>query len=630
MEPINLDCTLVLLSGPVSVGKSSLLHLIDYCLGGSYNNDWPPVIRNQVLSARLDLVIGSNEVVFERSLGSADIDATWTATSGEINFLRVPVSRGKAELRGGVYGFSDLFFELAQYQPIKVPKRADDPESSLVTLSVRDLLSFCYLKQDRLDSNFFHLYDPIRRPKARWAMRYVTGFYSERIASLEQRLEEIRLKRASNQSSFEQISSALNEVSGGATFEQLKRERAKLEKSQDDSSRELSIISGSYRKATHAADDMREQLRALNTTIVARNTAIDAQQSRLSEMRSLRAEYVLLKARAQRSQIALSIVGDATYDHCPQCARPIEGTNDERYCSLCKSPDDRERPFDADALQAASEDLTERIVELEGAVVRFEGSLEQRIRERDALVATKLELDADLQDLLADYDSAYVSQIREGERRLATINSRLSNVNQLIRLFEAVSRHRIEIERLAGEAAEVRRAIENEMRAIDEAQRAVEDIEAEFLRILQDVGLPGVSKASRVKVDTHDWIPWVSDPNRPDEDWDYRSAGSGGKRVVFAVCYAIALHVVAERRGLPVPSILMIDTPVKNVERDINRELVNRVQRIIFEAAARLRETQVIVANGSFSEVGGDVEPIRIELSYDRGLIPYFHEVHSV
>ena len=74
-----------------------------------------------------------------------------------------------------------------------------------------------------------------------------------------------------------------------------------------------------------------------------------------------------------------------------------------------------------EALQAASEDLTERIVELEGAVVRFEGSLEQRIREGDALVATKFELDADLQDLLADYDSAYVSQIREGERRLATI-----------------------------------------------------------------------------------------------------------------------------------------------------------------------------------------------------------------
>jgi hypothetical protein len=142
------------------------------------------------------------------------------------------------------------------------------------------------------------------------------------------------------------------------------------------------------------------------------------------------------------------------------------------------------------------------------------------------------------------------------------------------------------------------------------------------------VGVPGVGSSGRVRIDRQDWIPWVRSEEAPEDDFDYRSASSGGKKVLFAVCYALALHIVAERNELPLPTLLMIDTPGKNVEKDINIELVRNIQRAIFDAAddGSLVQTQLIVVSGTFEPFNFDLEPIRITLRKDRGLIPYYRE----
>src|SRR5262249_3178261 len=63
-------------------------------------------------------------------------------------------------------------------------------------------------------------------------------------------------------------------------------------------------------------------------------------------------------------------------------------------------------------------------------------------------------------------------------------------------------------------------------------------------------------------------------------------AGSGGKKTLFNVCYALALHKTAQQRGLPVPSVLVIDSPTKNISEDENPELVKELYRQIYHLAA--------------------------------------------
>ncbi len=209
---------------------------------------------------------------------------------------------------------------------------------------------------------------------------------------------------------------------------------------------------------------------------------------------------------------------------------------------------------------------------------------------------------------------------------MARTREALGNTNNLLKLYENLHRYQRSVNEINAEIATVRAAIASEMGAMSHAQQMVKEIEETFLTILRRVGVPGVGHSERVRMDPTNWIPWVTNDAAPEDEWDYIQASSGGRRVLFVVCYAIALHIVAERNNLPLPTLLMIDTPVKNVERDINRELVQKMQEVIFLVADRFKLTQVILANGTFETFPFTIEPIRIELTRERGLIPYYRE----
>jgi hypothetical protein len=47
----------------------------------------------------------------------------------------------------------------------------------------------------------------------------------------------------------------------------------------------------------------------------------------------------------------------------------------------------------------------------------------------------------------------------------------------------------------------------------------------------------------------------------------------------------LAVHSIASKRNLPVPSILIIDSPTKNISEDENPELVNSLYMEIYQLA---------------------------------------------
>lgn len=43
--------------------------------------------------------------------------------------------------------------------------------------------------------------------------------------------------------------------------------------------------------------------------------------------------------------------------------------------------------------------------------------------------------------------------------------------------------------------------------------------------------------------------------------------------VLFKICFALALHQTAAQRELPLPRLIVIDSPMKNITPDINPEI---------------------------------------------------------
>ena len=108
------------------------------------------------------------------------------------------------------------------------------------------------------------------------------------------------------------------------------------------------------------------------------------------------------------------------------------------------------------------------------------------------------------------------------------------------------------------------------------------------------VSFPGVSDEDRVVIDPRNWRPVIL---HGEQGWSFWDTGSGGKKTLFNVCYALALHSIAIDRELPVPSLLLIDSPTKNISEDENPELVHLLYSEIYRLAniRRAASTQFLL-----------------------------------
>ena len=115
-------------------------------------------------------------------------------------------------------------------------------------------------------------------------------------------------------------------------------------------------------------------------------------------------------------------------------------------------------------------------------------------------------------------------------------------------------------------------------------------IEAEFKRILTDVSFPGISDIDSIHINPRNWAPVVQ---HDDQEWGFWDTGSGGKKTLFNVCYALAVHAVALKSNMPVPNILIIDSPTKNISEDKDPKLVRALYDEIYKFAGGINGKHV-------------------------------------
>ncbi len=165
-EAIDLAHQIVFFHGKISSGKSSIMRLIDYCLGGDLERT--PAIDREFVSATLNLEVKEFDVLLERQDHSGSIQVTWKDQNNNMGSVNAPIiSRSEINPIWGdnIFNFSDLMFYLLGYKPFKVRRSKLEEDSPLVRLSFRDFLWYCYLDQDNLDSDFFNLDDVYKRLK---------------------------------------------------------------------------------------------------------------------------------------------------------------------------------------------------------------------------------------------------------------------------------------------------------------------------------------------------------------------------------------------------------------------------------------------------------------------------------
>lgn len=255
-------------------------------------------------------------------------------------------------------------------------KKRDDSDSA--RLSIRDLLWYCYLDQDEIDSSFFHLQrggDTFKQLKSRGVLRYIIGFHDERVAELEAELDRLRGERIGITATIESLRRALKQV--GIETEIEIRARQKVLSERDAELRnEISTLRSQpdLEKLTdHAADQLRDTALELGRAIAELDEAVaDLSASADRDQRHLN-ELETLSVRFKRSRSAREVLSGVQFNSCPRCTQALP----ERHaplCHVCAQPDVSEV---ADPQEAAliERDLKQRMAELKDILQRHDAAL---------------------------------------------------------------------------------------------------------------------------------------------------------------------------------------------------------------------------------------------------------------
>ena len=596
--------------GQMGAGKSSIARLVDFCLGGTIQLS--PALQAEFVSATLTLELERATVSIERARDAADVFVSWEDDQGPYSVV-IPtrVAAGEVIPETGVETLSDLVFWLSEINPPRVRKSKVKADSKIVRLSLRDLLWYCYLDQDHIDSSFFYLEESAEfymRLKSRDVIRYVIGYHDERVADLEAELEQLRANRTARVASIDSLSKALTEVGIESEAQVVEREtglRAAIVKL----NAELEALRIGRREAqtSHALDELAKLARGLRSDVA--KLDLDAEELRAVRDRHVRHrnEIDMLGLKFRRSAEAREILGDVAFSACPRCTQTLP-TRPTQCCEVCGQDDlvDFTDPAEVASLEA---DIASRRAELKDAIAAIDSNLARMRAQRSGLLQTKDKAEADINRAMAEQDSAFLSTNLLKERERAALEAELASIAWLLRLPLLLQQQREALAQIVA-LEQVKREALREARTKAEADRTSLDRFAEyFLDCLVLSGVPGIQRSDHVELDPPDFYPAIlsADPSDVTRS-TFTSLSSGGKKTLFKCCFAIALHRIAAQLHAPLPELLIIDSPMKNISERENKAQFEGFYRMLYQLnVGELRQTQFVLIDKEFFAPSDDL-----------------------
>ena len=594
--------------GKIGAGKTSIAKLIDYCLAA--NIDFSPALQTEFNSAQLNLSIEGRPLLIDRERGSDNVIASWQEADGQIEaVIPTRIANGVAVQGTRIEVLSDLVFHLAGISAPMVRKGRRSDDGRLERLSLRDIFRFCYVDQDKIDSDFFKLdaeADPIRRAKSIDTMRYILGYHQDEVANLEAQLQQANEQKLAATVAAETLAKALKDAGfddAVAIEARVQQYREEWKNSRDEAkkARENRGVGG------HAVDDLQASARSLAVELQSLTDMASSVTNQLDSTERHINELKMLSVRFNRTKSARALLAAVDFTECPRCTQLLPLRRDHE-CPVCGQEEVGE-PHDHISNEVVEADLKMRLSELSETHAGLEKQKLLIERQIGFTKEEKSSVDRELSQRMAEYDSAFLSQALRFERQMTSLEQKAKALQTYRTLPEKLA----ELEKKAAEYGATAIALRTKVAAARAA--AFEDrenlklLEAFFLDCLVRSSFPGVALTDRVEVDARTFEPIVM----PTEDQDFAvtsfsNMSSGGMKTVFKACYALALHRVASKKGSPLPKILILDSSMKNVSERENQEVFQSFYGMVYElAAGELADTQFILIDKEFYEPSPDL-----------------------
>jgi uncharacterized Zn finger protein (UPF0148 family) len=552
------------------------------------------------------LALESNQgpLWIERPRDADRVIAAWHTDAGEAQ-ASVPAREAEGEIipETGVENLSDLLFWLSGIKPPKVRKSKTKDETELARLSIRDLLWYCYLDQDDMDSNFFHLEEDAhihKRYKSRDVLRYIVGFHAEHVAVLEGELDELRQKRLALLGSITALERALKNVGVESEADLQLRMVATRSKAEDTQRELVEARRAAQQQVTHAVDFLRRETRSLGDQLAETESAIENVRRRMDGDERHLHEIETLTLKFRRSVSAKAVLTGVRFESCPRCTKPLPDRA-ELLCPVC-GQDDGAATVEGSEIELLERDAAARIAELKDVLGRHRNRLMSLSKERETILLRKERLERERNLASQNYDSAYLSTILLKEREHASLLQEVENLNQLAKFPQLVASQRAEVEGIVAREGNLRSELREARERAERDSASLDRLKELFLDSLLRTRIPGIHARDHVEIKTPGFIPEVYGPEPLEPTvTSFMNMSSGGKKSLFKCCFAIAIHRLALEKAATLPDLLIIDSPMKNISERENRIQFESFHTMLYDLkTTEFASTQLILIDKEY------------------------------
>lgn len=583
--------------GDMDSGKSSILNLIDYCLGGKNENLLYGEMKAKGRIAYLEVDLNGKIFTFERDILSANTPIRVYTGYFENRGAHFPLVLGASPSDdispdGWV---SDFILDNLGIARVSIKESRLREESSSDRLSFRDLMKLMYLKQTRVGSDALLNYqNPTLFNKNIEIQKFIFNIYDDKLAGLQSELSRESSEYSELEKNERFIKKFLSDVKIDVNqFNNTRNEAAQYEEKLNELDSGLKTLKEDFVLANDVGATISNAVKEMRYAFLELEKRLNENDLAYENFSKLSNTYKFDLDALKLSKISRSILS-------------LKNLRNELVsCPLCQTQVDCSSPSIAD------DDIEHQLRSLKNKDAGTNSVLTKLREEKKELLQSKEVLSKNLSEASRSFDENNLASISplltsihalEGARseikiNLAEAERNVSIYNKYVDIGSKLEVKSLVIEKL-------RRAIKITKDGLLGLDAVIEDLTNLMNKHMQGCGLQNVHD---VYVDKK-FIAYF-------RNISYYHTSSGGVRTITSIALFVTRLQYLLQHACNLPTFLMIDTPGQNIGRyrsvDDNTEMsdpklyeniFNQIVATIKSATTAGKKCQIIIVDNDLPD----------------------------
>lgn len=579
---------LTVLAGPTGVGKTSLLELVKYGLGG--DGLITSVADESVSLVHLTIRIGAERLMLSRSISSdrANLVEVTDLLAGQ----RLPDHHAdKTEP-----SISDLLMTaLGLPTGLKAAARSSNSTRQGAEITFNDVFKYMYVPQVAINREIAGSSANYYEPKRKSVFELLFDLTSPELIEMRSRLTTLNGAASTAKTEAEAVERFLAD-SGTTNRIEAELQLAEIRRDGSAASAEMSqltdvMVETTDRETQALRDLLTEAERGLAE---ARALASDLTRE-TADYTSERRRIQLDIARLDRLMSAGARIANIEFSSCPRCLQSLDRHVPDGTCRVCLQEDvvgdlPTTGQYEAAQLRSQLEEIDEQLVQVQSAQTAATSASEDR---RRLVQRLNVQIDERTRERVSPRLQAFADAARRVERSVVQGLA----LDQVLRQWDRAEDIRNAAERIERERADLQTRIRSQ-EAQDATRRAevMGELDAEFQATVQAFGIPAGQRAA---IGSDSYLPEFGGRR-----FDKVSL-AGGIATATQVAYWMSLiAVAARRRDTKYPGFLMIDSP-RLAFGNAEAMATQMYRRFVAQVGAAPGRLQFIIADNELPEAYG-------------------------